>query len=250
MTEQHSSFGGVAVADPRATSTSPLDLGTDTEGDDNRRKLALVGAVVAVLVVLVAAFFMLKGGGSSDNTALPPHIVPPASSTTAQSGTAASAPKAIKLPKPFAGAVGRDPFKPLYVAPADVTLGGGTGTPVTPVNPVNPAPVVTVPTTTGTPTSGPSNAGGGVVPAGYAPVWVALVHVNGTQSATFVVGYSNGKRSKEVTFSNVAAPKSLRTVFANVFSLLSIQNGTTTVQIGDGTPFDLGKGFNNRHYVS
>ena len=75
MTDQHPSFGGVAVADPRTT-TSPLDLGAEGAPDDNRRKLALVGAVLAVVVVLIAAFFMLKGKGSSDNAGpVVPHVV-------------------------------------------------------------------------------------------------------------------------------------------------------------------------------
>jgi len=81
-------------------------------------------------------------------------------------------------------------------------------------------------------------------------VWIDLARVSGTKSATFIVGYSNGKRSKTRTYSNIAVPTSgVRTVFANVFSLLSIQNGTATVQIGDGTPFDLTRGFSNRHYL-
>ena len=251
MTEQHPSFGGVAVADPRTTA-SPLDLGSDTESTDNRRKLALVGAVVAVLVVLVAAFFLLKGSGSSNNTALPPHIVPPVTSGsttgTAAGTTTASAPKPIKLPKPFAGVVGRDPFKPLYVEPAPKT-------PTTPSGPAsNPVPVAPVPpvTTAGGPSTTPTTGTGSSTPslgANFDPIWVGLVHVTGTKSATFIVGYSNGKRTTTVTYTVAAPQNTTRAVFGRVFSLLSIQNGTATVQLGDGTPFDLSKGFSNRHFL-
>lgn len=248
MTDQHPSFGGVAVADPR-TATSPLDLGSDEGHDDNRRKLALVGAVVAVLVVLIAAFFMLKGKGGGDNTAFPPpHVVPPAAGSTGQSGTAASAPKPIKLPKTFSGVVGRDPFAPLYVAPVAKVP---TTTPSGPAsNPVI-APVVSVPTSTvaTTPTSGGTAGTTAGAPAGYAPIWVELVRVTGTKSANFVVGYSNGKKARTVSYSVAAPTNSTRTVFGQVFSLLSIQNGTATVQMGDGTPFDLSRGFGNRHFL-
>ncbi|MDQ1696839.1 MAG: hypothetical protein QOJ03_2192, partial [Frankiaceae bacterium] len=80
--------------------------------------------------------------------------------------------------------------------------------------------------------------------------WVELVSVKGTSSATFVVGYSNGKKSRTVQYSHVAAPtSSLGTTFGGVFALLSVQDGTATVQLGDGTPFDLAPGFGNRHFV-
>jgi hypothetical protein len=252
MTEQHPSFGGVAVADPRTT-TSPLDLGAEGAPDDNRRKLALVGAVVAVLVVLIAAFFMLKSkGGSADNTALPPHIVPPA--TSGQSGTtsgttAAAAPKPIKLPKPFAGVVGRDPFKALYVPPAPKDTSAPTGAASNPVAAAPPTTVTSTGGSTSTPPSTGTTGGSPTVGSNFDPVWVELVHVTGTKSATFVVGYSNGKKTTQVTYTADAPQDSSRTVFGRVFSLLSIQNGTATVQMGDGTPFDLSKGFSNRHFL-
>ena len=51
-----------------------------------------------------------------------------------------------------------------------------------------------------------------------------------------------------MSYVNVAAPKnSLRTAFGKVFALLSIQDGTATVQYGDGSPFDLAPGAANRH---
>src|SRR4051794_30032311 len=122
MTEQHTSFGGLAVADPRsATPAMELD---DTVDSDNRRKLAVVGAVVTVLVVFVAAFFLMKGNGGDNAATTPPHVVPPTASDTTQSGAAAKPAKDVRLPKPFSGDVGRDPFRALYVAPVDKPTGG------------------------------------------------------------------------------------------------------------------------------
>ncbi|MBV9292985.1 MAG: hypothetical protein JO222_11100, partial [Frankiales bacterium] len=163
------------------------------------------------------------------------------------SGGNATAQHPIRLPKAFNGAVGRDPFAPLYTppkakasAPASTPSNSKPGS--TPV-------VVTPGGSTGGSTSGSGNPG--TTPAAsYAPVWVELVSVKGTKSATFVVDYSNGKRTKTTTFKGVAAPtKTLRTTFGHVFALLSIQDGTATVQFGDGTPFDLATGFGNRHFV-
>src|SRR5918911_1330430 len=107
MTEQHTSFGGLAVADPR-TAAQPVDFDSDPE-PDNRRKLALVGAALAVVVVLIAAFFLLKGNGKSDSTFTP---VAKGSAGSGAAGTpAAGAAKPIELPKPYHGSIGRDPFK-------------------------------------------------------------------------------------------------------------------------------------------
>jgi len=240
MTE-HMMAGGTSLAEPPVpmapASSEPVT-------DDNRRKLAIVGAVVGALVLLVAAFFLLKGHGSGDQALAPvTRGVPP---TAQNGGGSATAQHPIRLPKTFNGAVGRDPFAPLYTppkpkasAPAS-TPSGPSSNPKTPV----------VVTPTGSGNTGGSGNPGTTPAASYAPVWVELVSVKGTKSATFVVDYSNGKRTKTTTFKGVPAPtKTLRTTFGHVFALLSIQDGTATVQFGDGTPFDLATGFGNRHFV-
>jgi hypothetical protein len=241
MTEQTVPFGGTAVAEPPAP---VLPDSYDDEGDGgNRRKLAVVGALVGVVVLLVVAFFMMKGGSDPAVGSLPPQHPPVGS---APGGHAA---KPVTLPKPFKGAVGRDPFKALYNPPApQAPTSGVTGGTTVPT-------VGGTGTDTGTtggnpfPTTGGTGTGNGPA-ASFAPVWVELVAVKGTKSATFVVGYSNGKKAKTVQYAHVAAPSdSLRTTFAGVFALLSVQDGTATVQFGDGTPFDLAPGFGNRHFV-
>ncbi|MDQ1696108.1 MAG: hypothetical protein QOJ03_1461, partial [Frankiaceae bacterium] len=122
MTEQTVPFGSTAVAEPPAPM---LPTGFDDEGDDgNRRKLAVVGALLGVVVLLVAAFFMLKGGGSDPNGSPVPSGHVPAGSTGSTGGHAT---KPVTLPKPYKGAVGRDPFKALYEAPVAAPA-AGTGT--------------------------------------------------------------------------------------------------------------------------
>jgi hypothetical protein len=232
MSQQTFSGPGTAVAQPPAPI---LPAGFDDEdGSDNRRKLMLVGAALGVLVLVVVAFFLLKGGGSpatSDSFTVPPHH-------PAKAAAKAAAP-AVKLPKVVSAPAGKDPFKPLYVAP---------------VAPVASAPVAKQPAKAPAPTSsttlpgGPSGGTTAPAAASYAPVWIELASVSGTKSATFIVGYSNGKSLKTSTYSNVVAPtNSLRTDFGNVFSLLSIQDGEATVQFGDGSPFDLAPGGSHRH---
>jgi hypothetical protein len=108
-------------------------------------------------------------------------------------------------------------------------------------------PVVSAPETDGTGTGTGTTS---QPPASsYDPIWISLESVSGTKSATFVVGYSNGKQTKQVRYTVEAPKRTLQTQFGSVFALLSIQDGTATVQFGDATPFDLAPGFGNRHFV-
>ena len=244
MTEQTFPAGGTALAEPPLPSL-PMDAG-DAPADDRRRKLLLVGAVVGVLVLAMAAYFLMKGGNSTPSSSGAP-VQPQSAGAPATTGhKAPHAAKPLTLPKAFKGHVGRDPFKALYEAPAPApqasqgtSTGGGDGT---------------TGNTSGVPTDTPTTTGSGTT-TGTAtlghPVWVELVKVNGTKSATFVVGYSNGKRLTTRTFRGVVAPKGATgTVFAKQFTLLSIQNGEATIQFGDGTPLDIAPGAANRVVVN
>ena len=258
MTEMNTPIGGLAVAEPQ---TAVLPVGSDDDGaPDNRRKLAVVGAAAGVVVLLIAAFFLLKGGGSDTTTdpAAPTAAAPAPAQAAPQAGqggqaTKASPDKPIALPKPYAGPIGRDPFKALYVAPAAAKPEAGPAASAGSPSASDNVPAVTVPGTT-TGTTSPDTSTGGVVPdtaaeSAFAPVWIELLKVH-AKTATFVVGYSDGHHAKTQTFRKVTAPTDgLRTTFAGVFALLSIQSGTVTVQFGDGTPFDLNKGFGDRHFV-
>jgi hypothetical protein len=243
MSQQTVQPAAPGVVEPPA----PLlpDSDEQSGGADNRRKLILAGAGLGVLLLVVVAFFLLKSGGSSSSDSfVPPHHTPRA----AAGAQPASAP--ITLPRQVTPQSSlRNPFKPLYVAPAPASnvpaaggtagsTAGGTGT-----------------TTVSTGSNGVSTGGSSTgtsaptaPPPGYSPVSIQLDKVVGVRSASFTVFYSNGKRALSIDYANVPAPKgSTRTAFASVFSLLSIQDGQATVQYGDSTPFDLARGGKNKH---
>ena len=237
MTEQMVPMGGTAVADPPAP-VLPMDA--EPSGDAaNRRKLLIAGAALAVLVVAIAGYFLTKGGSNPDSGGfLVPHAKVHAPAATKHH---VSAGKPIKLPKAYKGHVGRDPFKALYTAPVAAPSS---------------APPASQPTgaSTGTTTGSTTGTSTGTTPTvrPYHPVWVELVRTSGTKSATFIVGYSNGKSLITKSFTNVLAPKAgstTGTTFAKSFALLSVQNGQATIQFGDGTPMDIAPGAANRLVV-
>ncbi|HWA66089.1 MAG TPA: hypothetical protein VG899_06950 [Mycobacteriales bacterium] len=212
----------------------------DEPAGDDRRRLFIIGGAAALVLVLVVGFLLLHGGGgSSDNDLGPvPHGTPPTtlaspspSSTSTSAAGGGSATAGTKLPKKTHVVLARDPFKALIVAPtqaasslgsADVSGGSGGFS---------------------FPSGGAS--GGGVptsVPSSYGPpIWIELVKVNGSSDAVFAVGYAHGKKFQfDVT---APSPTSVQgTVFDEEFSLLGIQSGGVTVQVGDATPFDLRPG--------
>lgn len=224
MSQQTVHSGGTAVAEPPA----PFLPSDDTDGaGDNRRKLILVGAALGVLVLAIVAFFLMKGGGSSssDSGLVPTHHTPHAAAAAP-----ASASGTVTLPKHVVTPVGRNPFKALVTqpvaAPSAAPGTGATGSTGTS-------------TSTGTgSTTGTTGSTGTTAPV-YKPVWLMLKSVTAT-SATFDVGYSNGKTLRAVRYSGVKAPKSgSETVFAKTFALLGVSNGSVVVKFGDGTAFRL-----------
>jgi hypothetical protein len=226
MTQQTVSHGDTLVAETPA----PFLPETDDTGPDNRRKLMIVGAIVGVAVLAIVAFFLLKGGGSSPDAA--GGFVVPHHAVKKPAAAAPGAAPVVKLPKRVVTPVGRDPFKPLYVAPAAAPA--GTTTTSTPVS----SSTTTTPSTGGTTTTTTASS----TPS-YHPVWVQLRSISSTQ-AVFAVGYSNGKTLKAVKYT-VRAPKSgSRTAFASSFALLSIRNGVATLQFGDGSPFQVDRQHN------
>ena len=224
MSQQTFSPGGTQVAEPPAP---VLPMGDTAGGDDNRRKLMMVGAAVGVLVIALVGYFLMKGGStsSSDSSFVRPHHVRHAAPAAAQ-------PPAVKLPKHVAAPVGRDPFKALYVAPAAVA---GTGTSS---GSTAPSQTSTGPTTTPT-TSGGTTTTTTTAPT-YHPVWIQLRSVT-TATASFAVGYSNGKTLKAIAYDGV---KPLHTFASGKFELLSVHNGVVSLKFGDGSPFQLDRSHN------
>lgn len=221
MSQQTMHPGAPAVAEPPA----PFLPDNDTEGADNRRKLILVGAGVGVLVLAIVAFFLLKGGSSSSGSAsgLVPKGHPKAA---AAGGKAAAAAPSVTLPKKISTPVGRNPFTSLLPSPAPSAA------------PSSAPSTGTTGTTTGTTSGSGTGTGTSTAPV-YKPVWIMLKAITAS-TATFDVGYSNGKTLRAVRFSGIKAPKSGgETVFAQTFALLGVSNGTAVVKFGDGTAFRL-----------
>jgi hypothetical protein len=235
MTQQ--TFGGLAVADPR--SATAVDVAEDA-GDDNRRKLAIVGAIVAVVVVLIAAFFLMKGKGGDSAATVPPHVVPPASNgSTHAAAPAKHAKTAVRLPKAYNGVVGRDPFKALYVQPADnPATAGSTGDGATSSTGATVPAGTTTPGNTSTGTTTPVTTTPGTTTPVYRPVWIRLTKLT-ANSATFDVGFSNHKNLKVRHFTESRPSPGSPKVFAHNFALLRLSASQVVVQFGDGTPFVL-----------
>jgi len=243
MTEHTVPMGGTALAEPPAP---VLPTGDDDTADaGNRRKLVMVGAALGAVLLLVAAFFLLKGGDSTPVSSGAP-VLPHPAAAAPQAAPKAHAAKPLKLPKAYKGHVGKDPFKPLYVAPVQASEAPSTSPSTSGQDATGDASgVPLVPPTTSHPST--------TTTLGH-PVWVELVRVNGTHDATFVVGYSNGRRLTTKTFRGILAPKGdTGTTFGLTrakFRLLSVQNGEATIQFGDGTPIDIAPGAANKVVVN
>jgi len=236
MTE-HTSFGGLAVADPRSAA-QPVE--PEDAGEDNRRKLAVVGAAVAVVVVLIAAFFLMKGKGGGEAPVTAPNALAHVGTTTAPAGTAAKPAKPVTLPKSFKGVIGRDPFKALYVAKADGP-GAAPGSETTTENP--PTSTTTVPagsTPPGTTPTTPTTTGstGTTTTPVVRPIWIKLTKLTSTR-AFFEVGFSDHKNLTVKRYTIDRPTPSKPEVFAQNFALLRVSAGSAVLQYGDGTPFVL-----------
>jgi hypothetical protein len=199
----------------------------------NRRKLFIAGGAGGVVVLAAAAFLLLHHGSSATPTAtVVPHGTPKASAPPATSHSGGKS--TTKLPKKAKAPAGRNPFNALYVAP---TAGTTVGATTTVSNAPTPAPTTTAPAGAPAPTPTPTQT---QTTLGD-PTSLQLLATHGDKSATFLVGYNHNRFKKFV----VIAPKgssSTGTVFDTEFELIGVQNGEATVQIGDGTPFDLTKG--------
>jgi hypothetical protein len=218
---------------PPSYDSQPPD--EDGAAGANRRKLLMAGGVVGAVVIAAAAFFLLHGGGSTTPTAtVVPHGTPRASAPPTKTHTTGG--KVTTLPKKAKAQVGRNPFVPLFVAPSAATgTAVGSTTTVTAPTPVSTSPTapVTTPPVAPVTTAPPSGLG--------SPTFLQLLSTDGAKSATFKVGYSHHRFKKYVVMAPTGSTSS-GTVFDTEFALLGIQDGQATVQIGDGTPFDLSKG--------
>jgi hypothetical protein len=121
----------------------------ETTADDRRKKLIAAGGV-GLLALAGVGYLALGRGGSSEPAplAVAPHVVRAVvpAKAAAKPVKPVVKPKTSVLPPATSVALGRDPFKPLYIAP--VAAAAGTGPATAPANPG------TTPTTTGVPSGG------------------------------------------------------------------------------------------------
>jgi hypothetical protein len=237
MTEHTVPMAGTALAEPPAPVLPP---GAEDDAADagNRRKLLLVGGALGAVVVLLAAYFLLKGGSDTPATSSSPLLPHHVAAAPAKTGHHAKTTKPVKLPTAFKGNVGRDPFKPLYVAPLAPAAGSGAGT-STPGQTDSSGTGGSTSSTDGSTGSTTGSNGGSTTHAPvYRPIWLQLRKIS-DHTAVFAIGFSNRHSLKVFRFT-VKAPKgNSGTVFAKSFSLLSLSGHVATVQYGDGTPFLL-----------
>jgi hypothetical protein len=226
--------GGTALAEAPAGMQASEE---DSVAGENRKKLLVVLVAVGVLVAVVAAYFLMKSGGSSNTaTGVVPgahHFVPGAAGKAPSTSTAS---KPVTLPRQVAAPEGRNPFKALYSVPTTAPSTGTATSSTAVTSTSNPSNT----TVTSTSTGGSSSSGStSSTTQTYHPVWIQLKSLTMT-TATFLVGYSNGKTLQTTRYSNVKAPATGKTtIFAKTFALLSIRNSVVSVRFGDGSPFQM-----------
>ena len=203
MTETAFPFGGDASQAPESAAVES----EMSEGGADRRRLMFLAAGAGALVLLALVYFVfLKGGSSSNPPALVPHAA--VSTHTASKPTTKAAVKKhtlAKVPSTFKDVIGRDPFKPLYVAPVQGATGGATA-PTTDTS----APATDLGSSSGTTTTAVGTR-------------VSLLRIYTKSGRTYATTKVNS------TIYNVAVGK----VFATSFKLVSVSGKTATYLDGD-----------------
>jgi hypothetical protein len=240
-------FPGVGTPTDQGIGMVPPDGDGDETGGAGRRRVMIIGAIVGVVLVVIVAYLLLHKSSSTPATATPPvSSLTSSAPTTTGGGAGQTHTKAhTKVPKLAKQPAVRDPFTALITQPV-----AGAANPVSTSNVTAPpapstsqsaapttvsstAPVVVISTPPVTTSSAPTITPG-------VPQWIQLMSVHGN-TATFDVGYANHKFRRFA----VAAPKptaTTGTAFDKEFELIGITAGTPTVQVGDGTPFDMKTG--------
>jgi hypothetical protein len=245
MTETSILPGAVPASDEGIDMAPPSQGGDETDGG-SRRRLLILGAIAGIIVLAAAAYLLLHKSSSTTPTAASPvptvvqSGAPPRVGGHAGHKAGKAGSKPVPLPKVAKHSTVRDPFQALVNPPVQTTGAPASTTTVSAPPTTAPTsgttPVVVAPTPTPTTGTTPPPA----PPASGSPLSIQLLRTHG-QFATFKVVYSHHK----FRLFNVQAPKpnsSTGTIFGKEFALIGIQDGDATVQIGDGTPFDLTKG--------
>lgn len=237
---------------PFGASDAPSADPAGEQAGSDRRKMLLAGGAVAAAVLGGGGYLLLGGGSGSDATpALP--VVPVLAHHPAAASPRPSASPPAAAPAAFHEALGRDPFRALYVQAAPVTssapdptmpspipsqaraadpaliLAGGTpGT-----TPVPPAPA----DATGGPAGAPGRASSPPSAQEHTLVLRSVTATGDALVARFVIDGSG----MSVRVGQVFGP-------AKEIKLISLQQGpkanqwTAVVQVGDADPFDVVSG--------
>lgn len=227
---------------------APAQAEVAEEQSGSRKTLVLVGALAAV--VLGAGAFLFLGGGGEDVE----EFTPVARAPRAAAPAATAAP-AVKLPVTTKVALGRNPFRALYVQPAGASGGGSAGStaaapafvPAAPqpaavpvqLAPAQPAPVQPAPVQ-------PAPAQPAV--AQPPPAQQAPAPRPATQSTVALRGVAAGKNGANPTGSFVYDGKEVTgapgDVMAGKLLVISLQQDAAggwfaNLQLGDGSPFEV-----------
>ncbi|MBC7373989.1 MAG: hypothetical protein H7323_08365 [Frankiales bacterium] len=243
MTESPFPFGAVEQAP---------GFGDEPAGDSRRNVIVLGG--LAALLLGGGAYFLLGGGSdTADEFAFTP-AVPRAAAKAVPS------PQAVKLPVATKVAIGRNPFKALYVQPVVAAAAPSTTTQTTSTTPVSTAPVGTpiVVVSNGSapaPATPPSRGFGGSAPApAPAPATSppaspapapsparaqSTVKLTGVSTKDGVVG--------NFVYDDVKLSGKVGDVMGGRLMLISLQQDATgkwfaNLQLGDGAPFEVFEG--------
>jgi len=202
MTETAFPFGAPA---PDAPAPEVDEAGAN----DRRRLLLLVGGAAALVLLALVYFVFLKGGSSTDTSSAPivHHPVVTHQAPTGKTTTAAKQHSLAKVPKTFKDVIGRDPFKPLYVAPVVAPAGAPGSTP------------------TGTDTNAPATDFG--TSSGTTTTAV------GTRVSLLRIYTKNGRTFATTKINSTVYNPKVGSVFASSFKLVSVDGKSATYLDGD-----------------
>lgn len=225
---------------------APSEVADEESG--SRKTLLLVGALAAVAVG-AGAFLFLGGGDEAEED-----FTPVARAPRAAAPAASPAPPAAKLPVTTKVALGRNPFRALYVQPgaaaaAPAGAGTTTTTATSPGTGTTTTPMVVVDSSQGNPP--PQSGGGNTTPPQSGlqqPAPQQPAPAPSADSTVALKGVAAGKDGKNPTGTFVYDGKEVAgapgDVMAGKLLVLSLQQDATggwfaNLQLGDGSPFEV-----------
>lgn len=206
---------------------------------DSKRNLIALGALAAVAVA-GGAFFLLSGGDDLEEE----FAFTPAPRAAAPAASPSAAP--VKLPVATKVALGRNPFRALYVQPAAAAApAAGTTDPATTpttVTPVSGTPIVIVgPGSAPAPAPAPTSTGSSApapAPTQAPARSFSTLRFSGVSAKTGVASF---------VYDGTELTGKVGDVMGGKLKLISLQQDATgtwfaNLQLGDGSPFEVYEG--------